>query len=584
LHTPGGVVGGLIEREPGLDGNGWHCQRRPVVEHPSIDIQVMDKMPRTKTRIVLISLTGVLVATAVAILAGRHESGPAADVLPATAASALPGGTAPLAATRLADSGVQADWVVQENQLNGSTGWRISGAPTNGFIEGFADHTYATVGQPIRVYVSTSAPTFHIEAYRIGYYGGAGGRLMWASVVMPGRVQPKCPLTTGINMVSCANWASPVDVQITEGFTQGDYLLKLIGAGNEQSYVPLTVWDPTSHAAYLVKNDVYTWQAWNYYGGYDYYQGVGKCPAGVFPLCTRSRVVSYDRPYSDGDGSGQFLSLEAPLVRFLEQHGLDVTYVNDLTVQEHPEVLDNHHALVSPGHDECWSLGERNAVVAASKAGLNLAFFGASAVLRHVRTQSSPLGEDRELVDYRDAATDPLRTKDPQDVTANTWGSAPSNLPASQLVGEAYNGSLNPGVHEPMTVTDPSAWIFAGAGLANSNTLPDVIASDVDSLEPAKPADHPANVQILAHSPLPISKAQSNSHKGTAFYADMTYYTDPTTKAGIWDSGTANWIPALASGKATAAVQAITTNVLWLFGQSPAGNRHPSVPNWHDYY
>jgi hypothetical protein len=546
----------------------------------------MDKMPRSKTRIVLISLTGVLVATAVAVLAGRHESSPAADVPPAATASALPGGTAPLAATRLADVGVQADWVVQENQLNGSTAWRISGAPKTGFIEGFADHTYATVGQPIRIYVSTSAPTFHIEAYRIGYYGGTGGRLTWASVVTPGRVQPKCPLTTGINMVSCANWTSPIDVQITEGFTQGDYLLKLTGANNEQSYVPLTVWDPTSHAAYLVKNDVYTWQAWNAYGGYDYYQGVGRCPAGVYPLCTRSRVVSYDRPYSDGDGSGQFLSMEAPLVRFMEQHGLDVTYVNDQTVQDHPEVLDNHHSLISLGHDECWSRGERNAVAAATKAGLNLAFFGASAILRHVRTQPSPLGEDRELVDYRDATKEPEKTKNPQDATANTWGSAPSNLPASQLVGEAYNGNLNPGIQEEMTITDPGAWIFAGTepDLINGKTLPDVIASDVDSLEPAKAADHPTNVQILAHSQLPTNKAQANSHKGNEFYADMTYYTNPTTKAGIWDSGTTNWIPTLTNGKSKEAIQTITTNVLWLFGQSPAGQRHPSVPNWKTYY
>jgi hypothetical protein len=540
-------------------------------------------MPRSKTRIVLIGLTGVLVATAVAILAGRHSATDATNVLP-TGASALPGGT-PLAATRLAESGVQANWVVQENQLDGSTGWRITNAPAAGFIQGFADHTYATVGQPIRVYVSTSAPTFRIEAYRIGYYGGTGGRLAWASTVTPGRVQPQCPLTTGINMVSCTDWTSSIDVQITEAFVQGDYLLKLIGAGNEQSYVPLTVWDPASHAAYLVKNDVYTWQAWNSYGGYDYYAGAGHCPAGVFPLCTRSRVVSYDRPYSDGNGSGQFLSTEAPLIRFMEQHGLDVTYVNDMTVQEHPDVLDNHHALVSLGYDECWSLGERNAVVAANKGGLNLAFFGAGAILRHVRTQSSPLGADRQLVDYRDAAEDPLKGKgDPLDVTANTWGSAPANLPASELVGEAYNGSLLPGVHAPMTITDPSAWIFANAGLGNTTTLPGVIASNVDSLEPAPAAAHPAGVQVLAHSPLRVKDGESNSHTGSTFYSDMTYYTDPVTRAGVWDSGTGNWIPTLAGGPAAGAVQAMSTNVLWLFGQGPAGSLRPSVANWHGYY
>jgi hypothetical protein len=543
-------------------------------------------MPRPSSRIVLIGVTGVLVATAVAMLAGRHAPPvPESSVLPATGRSALPGGSSPLAATRLAQSGVQANWVLQENQLDGTTDWRISGAPATGFIEGFADQTYATVGQPVRLFVSTSAPTFRMEAYRIGYYGGTGARLVGASPTLPGRVQPRCPLTQGVNMVSCANWTPSMTVQITQYFVQGDYLLKLIGANNEQTYVPLTVWDPTSHAAYLVKNDVYTWQAWNLYGGYDYYQGVGTCPPGSYPLCTRSRVVSEDRPYGQGNGSGEFLSLEAPLVRFMEQRGLDVTYVDDQTVQDHPEILADHHALVSLGHDECWSLGERTAVTAASKAGLNLAFFGASAMLRHVRTRSSPIGPNRELVDYRNAAEDPLNGKgDPRNVTGNTWGSPPANWPASDLVGEAYNGFLNAGQHAPMQVVDQAAWIFQNTGLSDDSTLPDVIASDVDSLQSTPLAEHPADVQMFTHSALSVKQGLSNSRGGDTFYSDMTYYSDPTNKAGVWDSGTDNWIPSLGAGPAMEAVQAMTSNVLWLFGQGPSGRLRPSVANWRSYY
>ncbi len=93
----------------------------------------------------------------------------------------------------------------------------------------------------------------------------------------------------------------------------------LAGPGGRQSYVPLTVWDPASTAAYVVKNDVFTWQAWNYFGGYDYYTGQGSCPADVYPLCSRARVVSCDRPYATGDGAGSFFQLEYPLVRFMEE-------------------------------------------------------------------------------------------------------------------------------------------------------------------------------------------------------------------------------------------------------------------------
>ncbi|HEX5407734.1 MAG TPA: N,N-dimethylformamidase beta subunit family domain-containing protein [Pseudonocardiaceae bacterium] len=539
-------------------------------------------MPSPRSRLLVVAAAGVLVATAVAVLAARQA--PSATVTGVPKAVSVSSGTT-TESTKLGADGVQANWVIQENALPGTSDWRITGAPADGFIEGFADQTYASTGQPVRLFVSTSAASFQVEAYRIGYYGGTGARLVWASPSFDGHAQPKCPLTTGVNMVSCDNWSVSMTMQVTQDFPQGDYLIKLIGADDEQSYVPLTVWVPASNATYLVKNDVFTWQAWNPYGGYDYYQGVGRCPAGVYPACSRSRVVSYDRPYADGRGAGDFLSVEAPLVRFLEQHGLDVAYVTDATVQDHPSVLTGHSALLSLGHDECWTFAERTAITAANDAGLNLAFFGASAVLRHVRTQPSPLGVDRELVDYRDATEDPLNGKgNPREVTGNTWASPPANWPSTALVGEEYNGFLEPGVHAAMTVVDPSAWIFDGSGVHDGMALPDVIASDVDSLEPG--LAHPATVQVLAHSALPVKQAQAASSAGTTFYSDMTYYTDPKTEAGTWDSGTNNWIPALADchGASCKALATMTTNLLWLFGQGPAGRLRPSVANWRTYY
>ena len=285
--------------------------------------------------------------------------------------------------------GVEASWAVAENRRPGTTDWKIKpGAPSG--IAGFASTTYAAPGAEVNLYVSTSATRFHIEAYRMGYYQGNGARLVWQSSETPGHEQPTCPLTTGVNMVACGNWTPTLTIRVTSAFVQGDYLFKLVGAGGQESYIPLTIWDPTSSATYLVKNDVYTWQAWNPYGGYDFYAGEGSCPADVYPLCSRARIVSYDRPYGYGEGAGDFLGSEYPFVRFVEQHGLDVAYVTDVTVEQHPGILLHHKTLLSLGHDECWSLTERQAAVAAEKAGVNMVLFGASAILRHVRLQSSP--------------------------------------------------------------------------------------------------------------------------------------------------------------------------------------------------
>jgi hypothetical protein len=216
-------------------------------------------------------------------------------------------------ATFTGPDGVEARWVIEENNKPGTTAWQIHGA--HGGISGFASQVYAEQGQQVTLYVSTTGKDFRAQAFRMGYYQGKGARLIWTSPVVTGRDQPACPVTAGVNMVSCDNWSPSLSFTITRAFVQGDYLIKLTGPGRRQSYVPLTIWDPASTATYVIKNDVFTWQAWNYYGGYDYYQGLGNCPPDVYPVCNRARVVSYDRPYAAEDGSGNFLALEYPLVR-----------------------------------------------------------------------------------------------------------------------------------------------------------------------------------------------------------------------------------------------------------------------------
>lgn len=489
--------------------------------------------------------------------------------------------------TTMGSDGVQASWVVRENQRPGTDAWKIAGTPP-GTVAGFADRTHAAAGDTVSLFVSTDAPRLWVEAYRMGYYQGSGARLVWRSDELPGTAQPPCPVTPVINMVSCDSWSPSVKLAITAAFVPGDYLFKLIGSGGQASYVPLTVWDPHSHATYLVKNDVLTWQAWNPYGGYDYYVGKGSCPRDVYPLCSRARVVSFDRPYefsyNGGAGSGDFLALELPLVRWMEQHGLDVSYVTDLTVIQHPDLLVNHKAVLSLGHDECWSLEERRAAVYAHAAGVNLAFFGASGILRHVRTQASPLGPDRQEVDYRNSAQDPLNGHgDPLQVTGNTWASAPASWPEDTFVGESYNGFLAPDAPRgALRITDAAAWIFAGTGLRNGQQIPGVIGSDVDSLDPQ--LGYPPNVTVFAHSPVDASRAQARTRHGGVFYSDMTYYTDPYSRAGVWDSGTNAWIPDLTPCPADRACPAeligrITGNLLAAFGAGPAGIAHPSAPS-----
>jgi len=324
--------------------------------------------------------------------------------------------------------------------------------------------------------------------------------------------------------------------------------------------------DDTSRAAYLIQNSVTTWQAYNVWGGYDLYEGLDGSGSS---FGNRARVVSFDRPYTIGDGSGDFLGSEYPLISLVESLGLDVTYTTSIDVHEHPDSVLRHKAFVSLGHDEYWSLTMRQAVETARDTGVNLMFLAANAVYRHIRLLPSSLGPDRHIVDYKSAHEDPLSGIDNGDVTVD-WRDAPNNLPEEALIGDYYQ--CNP-VHADLVVADPSSWVFAGTGLNDGSRLTGVVGSEYDRYVPGIKGA-PDNVEVLSHSPLRC--------RGKADYSDMTYYS-AASGAGVFATGTTGWIasidPNCVVPCAGVSVTKITQNVLAAFGVGPAGLQHPSVAN-----
>jgi hypothetical protein len=328
-------------------------------------------------------------------------------------------------------------------------------------------------------------------------------------------------------------------------------------------------------------------QGWNTFGGYDYYQGEGPCILDDYgyPPCNRARVVSFDRPYA-GDGSSDFLTNEYPLVQFMEQEGLDVTYCTDICISDHPNFLLQHRTLLGLDHDETWTNSERLAALQAAKAGVNIAFFGAATLVRHARLESSALGSDRQEVDYRDASEDPLGQDRAWNATGNTWDSPPTNWDAGSFLGEGYSGYLEPGApNAPIEVYDASSWLFAGTGLHNGSLIPSAINSDIDHLMPGP--DTPPDLQVLAHSPIPLTDAYTNQGTwGGDTYSDVTYYTEPGSLAGVFDSGDNVWVATLQPCGASSpqcpapTMRLLTNNVLRLFGRGPAGRTEPSHANW----
>ncbi len=477
-----------------------------------------------------------------------------------------------------------AGWVMAENARPGTTNWVVTGVPVPHAMEGYADHVSAQAGDSVTLFVNTVASTFHVEAYRMGWYQGLGGRLIWQSAEVPGRRQPPAQFTPGINLVQCA-WAPSLSFGVDRTWPPGNYLLKLVGSDGQQQFVPLTVRDDASTAAFVIQNSVTTWQAYNLWGGYSLYygrQGNGQTYA------NRSRVVSFDRPYALAqvdwaNGASDWLGNEFPFVMLAERLGLDMTYWTDVDVAVNPSLLTRHKALISLGHDEYWSASMLDGALAARDAGVNFAFLGANACFRHIRLAASPTGPDRQVICYKVAAEDPLYGVDNADVTAN-WPDGPVPRPESILIGDMYQS--NP-VDAAMVASNPTAWGLAGAGLFSGDTMAHVVGSEYDAYQPGLAG--PTNVEIWAHSPLVC--------RGQPGYSDVTWYTQ-AGGGGVFATGTNWWVSKLADNRGlfpkplvpqaipgvTGPLTTITQNVLSVIGTGPADALRPSVANWQTFY
>lgn len=147
-----------------------------------------------------------------AVLAGCTHPSPAPPAPGATVASPSPstrtsGHARPstLPATFPGSDGTEARWVIQENERSGTTAWKIRGHAAG--VAGFAGQVYATAGQQVTLYVSTAAPWFRAQAFRMGWYHGRGARLVWTSAQVKGKNQPACRVRAGVSMVVCDTWS-----------------------------------------------------------------------------------------------------------------------------------------------------------------------------------------------------------------------------------------------------------------------------------------------------------------------------------------------------------------------------------------
>jgi hypothetical protein len=502
-------------------------------------------------------------------LAAAAAAVPAAAIAAVKAAgSARSGASADAARAKTARHG-PARKLVSENELPGDPNWPISQLGAPDAMIGYAGQYSVLPGEPITLYASTTARSFTVNAYRMGWYRGDLARLVWQSATVPGRQQGPATVTSDTNTVQ-TDWGPSLTIP-TDDWPEGSYLLRMDAESGAQRYVPVTVRSASTAGKVVIKNSTETWQAYNTWGGYDLYNG----PGGLADYNNRSLAVSLDRPF-DASGALLFLAHERPLIQLAERIGMPLAYVTSMEIATDPRLLDGASALFSLGHDEYWSPPERANVTAARDAGVNIAFLGANCMFRRTRLASTGLGGQRLVICYKTSyLQDPMYGKDNALVTSD-WREPPNPDPESSLIGTLYES--NP-TNADFVVATPDAWMFAGTGVQKGTSFPGLVGIEYDRVNPDSPIERP--IQVLSHSPLTC--------RGVNSYSDSAYYTN-ASGAGVFNAGTMRWVgsfnPAAfgiagfgVNPRGSAFVKRVSANLLRAFADGPAADKYPAQDN-----
>lgn len=481
--------------------------------------------------------------------------------------------------------------IVAENCQAGSGDWVIR--QPLGDIAGYAYPPSINLGETVTLFVDTSAERYRIEIYRLGYYGGLGGRLVHTVDDLSGEAQPDCQQEAQTGLLSCSNWNVSYELSVPPEWVSGVYWAKLVrpDTGGE-SYALFVVRDDERDAPILYQQSLFTFHAYNNYGGKSLYT-VNSTGCPTVATTPRAVAVSLQRPYSldqitIGRSFNHVLHVEFPVFRWLEQQGYDLSYTTNLDVhragtEAAPNELLDHQVFLSVGHDEYWTHEMRDAVEAARDQGVNLGFFSSNVSYWRVRLEADPwTGEpDSVVITYK---TTENGVNDPSgDLTSTFRDPERTAEPENSLVGIQYIGD-NDSLYFPLRVTAEQARdpLYRHTAL---QTMPEntyiQIGEDILGWEWDAVTDNgntPPGLEVLAASPvygLRLLDA-GNFEAGTSqpSTAHLTRYT-AESGALVMAFGTNQWGWGLGARgmeptEPDALIQQITVNALADMGVQPA--------------
>lgn len=543
-------------------------------------VAMSDRATRRPAALAALALSVALAACG-AGAAHHHRSSP----LPAGHAV----GVAPGAYRWLVQTTGPQPSVGTENHHVGTRGWRLPGPSADvgglrsGDLSAYVAEESLRPGQTQRIYASApGSARVRIDVFRIGWYGGLGGREVLASDSLPLVPQPACTHRFATGLTEC-DWHPTLSFLIPPALPTGVYVARLSARSGQSDCLFVVL--ASRPAPLLAQLPTSTYEAYNAWGGDSLYPG-GADRVGITGT-SQGIAVSYDRPYDSVTGAGEFFARDVAMVWFLERYGYPVSYTTSESVDETPGQLRGHRAVIDFGHSEYWSQRQADGVAAARSAGTSLLFLSSDTLAWRVRyAPASPAASqagqpDHLIVAYKEhAALD----RDHAQPTGPFPGGGAS------LVGSAYLGCITPRLARrgppvyryytwaPAHPLKPG-WLFANTGVTAATRISGIVGYELDM----RTNRSPPTARLLGSGSTPCQSPEPGEPSPAPGQnrAETTLYTAPSG-ALVFATGTLGWelglepVPSASPDAPRAPdprVVAMTRNLLGRVLSAPAGGR-----------
>ena len=438
--------------------------------------------------------------------------------------------------------------VADENRFPGTTAWRLPGPAgeiggvAHGNVVGYVSREAVRVGQTERIYVrAAGAWTVRIQIFRMGWYGGRGGREVLVSAPLRVRAQPPCMHRFTTGLTECA-WHPTLSFVVPSALPTGVYIARLSARTGERDclFVVLAV----RPQPLLAQLPTAAYEAYNAWGGDSLYPG-GADRVGI-TRTTQGVAVSYERPYDSVTGAGEFFARDVAMVRFLERYAYPVSYTTTESVDGDPGQLSGHRALIDFGHSEYWSERQALAFVRARNAGTSLLFLGSDTMAWRIRYgRASRASTDAGAPDLTIVAYKEYAPRDPD--RSDPTGIFPDG--GATVTGSAYLGCITPRLRQPGPPTyryypwapRPNlrpGWLFAHTRTSASTLIRGIVGYELD----ARTQLSPAGTEVVGGGSSPCmrpERGEPSPPRGETL-AQTTLYT-ARSGALVFNSGTLGW-------------------------------------------